>query len=133
MARRFTDEERVFREAYAAYRKSARRRGIAFSLSESQAYELFGRPCYYCGGRDTKCIRLSGTKRIANTNQVCTVYCGIDRFDNKRGYSLDNIRPCCRTCNVSKNMLSADAWANWLAALIKHQISNYMKGNSNAA
>jgi hypothetical protein len=27
---------------------------------------------------------------------------GIDRYDNKKGYILENIRPCCGECNYMK-------------------------------
>lgn len=30
-------------------------------------------------------------------------YSGIDRIDSKGGYTANNVRPCCRTCNTLKN------------------------------
>lgn len=42
------------------------------------------------------------------TNKSC-VYCGdieqigCDRIDNNKGHTMDNVVPCCRVCNVTRN------------------------------
>ena len=45
--------------------------------------EMWQKPCYYCG------------------SIIETV--GVDRVDNNKGYTLDNVVPCCSKCNYMKN------------------------------
>tara|TARA_Y100001963_G_C6602076_1_gene363001 strand:+ start:264 stop:677 length:414 start_codon:yes stop_codon:yes gene_type:complete len=53
---------------------------LPFDLYESQ---LWGKPCHYCG---------------------CEIeVTGIDRKDNDRGYTPDNVVPCCWDCNTKKS------------------------------
>ena len=64
-------------------RAGAKQRNLDFSLSLS-LYEtqLWGKPCHYCG---------------------CEIeVTGLDRKDSIKGYSLDNVVPCCHDCNRKK-------------------------------
>jgi len=71
--------------SYKPYVKSANSRNIPFSISEAEFSNLILQSCYLCG------VPASTT----NKN-------GIDRFDNTKGYILDNCRPCCGHCNLMK-------------------------------
>ena len=53
-------------------------------ITISEFAQLKSRPCYYCE---------STSKR----------WVGLDRIDNKKGYQLDNVIPCCRSCNVLRS------------------------------
>lgn len=55
-------------------------------------------------------ITLEQYKQVIENN-VC-VYCeyplnetsgGLDRLDSSKGYSIDNVAPCCKECNAMKN------------------------------
>ena len=53
---------------------------LPFDLYESQ---LWGKPCHYCG---------------------CEIeVTGLDRKNSDRGYTPDNVVPCCVDCNKKKN------------------------------
>lgn len=49
--------------------------------------------CYLCGTEATKEVLL-----------------GVDRVDNKKGYSEDNCKPCCKTCNAMKEQHTLDVF-----------------------
>ena len=66
---------------YKTYMKSAHSRNILFELSELDFSTLTHQPCYLCGMVDKN---------------------GIDRVDNKKGYHLQNCKPCCGHCNLMK-------------------------------
>jgi hypothetical protein len=66
---------------YKIYLKGANSRNISFELSEVEFSEIINQSCYLCG--------------LAGIN-------GIDRFDNSKGYLLENCRPCCGHCNLMK-------------------------------
>ena len=66
---------------YKTYLQGATTRNIEFRLSEIEFSEIVQQPCYLCGLSDKN---------------------GIDRFDNSKGYLLENCRPCCGHCNLMK-------------------------------
>jgi len=67
--------------SYKAYSKSTNSRNISFELSEIEFSEIVKQPCYLCGSL---------------TNN------GVDRFDNSKGYLLENCKACCGHCNLMK-------------------------------
>lgn len=80
---RKTRKLRIFCE----YRSRAKKKGIDFAIDEETFRVLMMRPCTYCGRKP---------KRDCN---------GLDRVDNSKGYTLDNVVPCCRLCNWTKRNL----------------------------
>jgi hypothetical protein len=73
---------------YKTYAKSASSRNIEFRLSEIEFAEIVQQSCYLCG--------------LVDKN-------GIDRFDNSKGYLLENCRPCCGHCNLMKKDQTYDS------------------------
>jgi hypothetical protein len=71
---------------YEDFVKSARVRKIEFHLTKPEFTEITKLDCYLCGK----------SNRFNHRN-------GIDRFDNNLGYTIENARPCCNTCNMMKN------------------------------
>lgn len=76
---------------YSSYKKKTELlRGIEVKITQEDWDKITRQPCYLCGFRDAKGI-------------------GIDRVDNtKREYTLDNIKPCCGTCNNLKKDFTLD-------------------------
>lgn len=79
----------------------ARERGLAFSLTARQVFDVASRICAYCGA--------SGAPFV-----------GLDRRDNTRGYEPDNIEPCCYYCNFSKNNRSVREFLDWAKRVVAH-------------
>jgi hypothetical protein len=68
---------------YTQIKARAKNREKKFSLPfELYENQLWGKPCHYCGCE----IELTG----------------LDRKDNDRGYTPDNVVPCCINCNSKK-------------------------------
>lgn len=67
---------------------NAPRAGNNWNLTfEEYVVALGNQVCYYCTGK----LSPSGS--------------GLDRKDNHRGYEIDNVVPCCYTCNTLKRDL----------------------------
>jgi len=79
----FTD---VISSNYIIYKRDAKTRKLDFELSAEDFINITSGKCYMCG------------KPNAETHRN-----GVDRFDNKIGYTLTNARTCCNTCNMLKN------------------------------
>lgn len=70
---------------FAHIKKEAKIRCINFSLPfELYETQLWGNPCHYCG---------------------CEIeVTGLDRKDSDKGYTPDNVVPCCADCNIKKGI-----------------------------
>lgn len=66
-----------------AYRKIDKAKGIDSKITKEYLVEnIFSKPCFYCD----------------DTNEGI----GCDRIDNSKGHTIDNVVPCCRTCNTAR-------------------------------
>jgi len=84
---------------YRAYKYSAKQRKLDFSLTFEQFMIFWQKPCYYCG------------------NEMKTI--GLDRVDNKKGYTLENIVSCCWCCNDMKKAKSQVDFLNNCRKIVK--------------
>jgi hypothetical protein len=64
------------------YKSGAKERGIPFELTLEDFEFFWQKPCDYCG------------------DPIETI--GLDRVDSSKGYTIDNVAPCCSFCNYSK-------------------------------
>ena len=106
-----------FNETYYSYKRGAKRRGYSFELTEEQFREIATKPCIYCGDSLTQCKR---GKTTDNRNGEW-YYTGIDRYDNTKGYTLENSVPCCKKCNAIKTNMSIDELAAQIEKIYAHK------------
>ena len=45
---------------------------------------------------------------------------GVDRIDSSKGYTKDNVVPCCGKCNRMKGDLPQDKWIQHLQKVLNH-------------
>jgi len=97
-------------------KNAAKARGYEWSLSNDFVRELNSQLCYYCG--------IAPKQRIAKIRtRKCNgdyIYNGIDRLNNTKGYTPDNVVPCCGTCNVAKHTMSESEFLDWI-----HRVYSY--------
>lgn len=121
---RVTPKRAELNRIYASYRNRCIQRNIFFGLSIEEFEDISQRICIYChkspsnGGKHTR------------TNGIFT-YNGIDRKDNKRGYTKDNSVPCCARCNgIKSNLLSFEEMKAAMGAILKLKKSGRKTGRS---
>jgi len=68
----------------AAYANSKRRKG-RHTLTREYFFEVRQKPCTFCGKEAT----------LIEPN-------GVDRIDSSKGYTKNNVQPCCEVCNRMK-------------------------------
>ena len=105
--------EAAFNSLLAIYKARAKRRGVAFSLNKTFFRQQTQMPCHYCG-------RLPEMVQNRNHGNGGYVYNGLDRVDPCRGYTKDNVVPCCRYCNRAKNDFTAEEFKDWINQVYKH-------------
>lgn len=96
--------------SYNKYKKSAKNRGKEFKLTKKEFNKIVNNPCYMCG------VEGEGDE----TN-------GVDRFDNTKGYVLDNCKPCCKVCNIVKRDFVFDDVINKAMDVYKFSINSSKK------
>lgn len=93
-------------DLYRSYLFKAKSRNLPFLLTRDEFREIIFKNCIYCG---------IVPSRIKRTKSGSTVqYNGVDRANNKQGYSKENAVPCCTECNFAKGEMHADAFLKWL-------------------
>jgi hypothetical protein len=94
-------------------------RNIFWDLTFEQWSELVQKNCYICGGepvlREGKLHDTIGRKVPIN---------GLDRIDNKKGYTYTNVKTCCSTCNYMKHKLTTDLFMKHIDKIWRHNFAN---------
>jgi 5-methylcytosine-specific restriction endonuclease McrA len=108
-ARRDLPGEAGLSGVFRNYKTSSKRKGFDFRLTREDVRDLTQGLCYYCdeppllvSKRSSKTYNAAGRERTAYR------YNGIDRKDNSKGYTLDNVVPCCWPCNLMKRDMNHD-------------------------
>lgn len=86
---------------YSKYQHGALERKLEFTLTKENFDTIIIKDCHYCKSSPVK-------------------YSGIDRFDNNKGYTLDNCVACCTTCNFLKHTLSYDDFIIQIKKIYNH-------------
>lgn len=103
----------IKRQLYIRYRKDAKVRGYIFNISFILFLQLTQKNCYYCDVEPNQNFRISKNGEIYKYN-------GLDRVDNTKGYSDDNVVPCCIICNSAKGKRSQIDFLNWVDRVSNH-------------
>jgi hypothetical protein len=109
---RLPDGVASFNFLYYKYRVSANKRSLEFSLSKEEFSTLTSSVCNYCGVEPLQSV-------FNNKAPTPYTYNGVDRVDNKLGYTKENCVPCCYTCNVAKRSMSLAEFLAWIDRLVK--------------
>lgn len=99
-----------------SYKGSAKTRGIAWNLTDKEFYDMIELPCVYCG--DSKTSLMNGAVEW----HPVFLYTGLDRIDSSKGYSSDNIQPCCKWCNYAKRERPEEDFLLWV-----EKVHNWVK------
>lgn len=100
--------------AVATMKANAVRRELPWRLTEAEIETLMGQPCHYCGSVPSNVVK-------SRNESVC--YSGIDRLDSSKGYTTDNVVPCCHVCNNAKRTMSVDEFLGWISRVYSYSCS----------
>jgi hypothetical protein len=97
-------------KVFATYKKRAKSKNLVFTISLKDFKRLTSLDCFYCG-EIPQLISRNGKQWKPHGNYV---YNGLDRVDNSLGYTLDNVVPCCSTCNKAKLTMGYSQFIDWI-------------------
>lgn len=110
-SKRLKQGEAAFNRIYTIYNISANKRNLQFNLTKKQFKNIIIKNCYYCNSKPNN---------ISNTKTSKFIYNGIDRVDNTFGYLINNVVPCCKTCNRAKDIQNKEEFLNWIKTVYKN-------------
>lgn len=91
------------RGRYYRYRSDAKKRNLSWELTLEDFERIVKQPCSYCG--------IDSSKRLI----------GVDRKDNKKGYSVDNSVPCCEIHNMMKKEMSVKEFIEECGKVVRYK------------
>ena len=106
-------------DLFYSYKYRAKKKNYEFCLTKEEFKNLTSKHCEYCGIEPSHSVDRAyrGRKSRFNGNYI---YNGLDRVDNTRGYTIDNVVPCCKNCNSMKgDFLSFDEMKVAMDAVLK--------------
>jgi len=86
---------------YGNYQRDAIKRGYCFELTLIEFSMLLQDNCFYCNSSPKNRLKHPTAKYIDDF-----IYNGIDRKDNKSGYTHNNVVSCCAKCNKAKGIMT---------------------------
>lgn len=107
------------------YKRNAAQRGLSWEVTDQELQGLIFEPCHYCG-----VLGASETKRHYKTSSPAGNSLrnnGIDRVDNRVGYVISNLVPCCKYCNIAKMSMSREEFLAWVARVYNHSVEKRLK------
>lgn len=87
------------KKLFGTYKRQAIRRGYEWNLTRDEFKEFLFKLCFYCGGEPKSKYNTSSNTPVIDNNLI---YNGIDRKNNKLGYSKENCITACGICNRMK-------------------------------
>lgn len=107
-----SDGEAAFNKVFNHYKQNAVIKKHSFALSREELRQLVTASCHYCGQPPSRVQKGNGHGDF--------IYNGIDRVDNNKGYTEDNVVPCCWECNSAKYMMSEAEFKEWVGRVYHH-------------
>lgn len=94
-----------FNKLYSQYKISARKTNKPFTLLKDIFEKIVSNNCYYCGAFPSTRLKLKNSYGEY-------VFNGIDRVNNLKGYTEDNVVTCCKMCNYMKKAFTQEQFLN---------------------
>lgn len=123
-----TNPDAGWNQYYNQYIQNAKAKQLCFDLSKEEFKTICSLPCYYCNIEPQynntyykPLFKKNKNPELAERNKHRILYSnGIDKIIPELGYIKNNIRPCCKACNVSKLDRSEEEFKEWAKRLAKH-------------
>lgn len=106
--------ERTINEQWNVFRKNMRTKPGS-TLSKEEWLLLATSNCFYCD-RPPSNVRKRSVEYAEDF-----IYSGVDRIDSSLGYTSNNVRPCCWTCNRMKGNMTEEEFYSHVRRIYAYQ------------
>ena len=111
--KRLPDHKGVINHIILQYKRHAKDRNFCWELDYDTVKNLIMSPCFYCGAEKSNHKVTKNCKEGFDHN-------GIDRIDSSKGYTPDNVVPCCKICNKAKMDMDQKDFILWIQRAANH-------------
>lgn len=124
----YEPREASYRNKAIMYKATAKSRKHSFELSIEETIVLLKGNCFYCNEPPSQIhSAIVSRKNKSQYNfykkeEYTILYNGIDRIDSKKGYSLSNVVPCCKSCNTAKLDRTKEEFEKWIVKVYNNLI-----------
>ncbi len=126
----YEPQEASLRARASSYKSQAKGRGIPFTLTIEEAVKILKGICFYCGDNpayltNTRVNSINKAKPVHSIEYYAeydVLYNGIDRMNNKLGYTIENSVSCCSKCNTAKLDMNLSDFKEWIIKVYNHLI-----------
>lgn len=100
-------------------RRKAKERGLSFQVTKQDLWELFLR-------QDGKCalsgvpITLTTVVNAQNNLDKTQMSASLDRIDNSKGYTIDNVQWIHKILNAMRRQYSVEEYVHWCTLVANH-------------
>lgn len=115
-ARKSSYEDRALTHIMNGYKAHTIQRGQEFTIDRATFLRLIKKDCYWCGSKPNNKLKGSVIFHLKGQDHSDYefLYNGLDRIDNTKGYTEDNVNPCCYVCNRARNNMLFEEFKAWL-------------------
>lgn len=107
------DRQKVIWNKLYTYLKQRSKRYGKIDINYEKFKEISILPCTYCG-LDYSNLAKDNAKGNRFHSDIIVRFNGLDRIDSTKGYTNDNVVPCCKYCNVAKNDLTTKEYRDFI-------------------
>lgn len=104
-------------------RKKARERKLEFLVTKEELWDLFERQKHKCalsGVLITLSTKINSQHNVDRTEHTAS----LDRIDNTKGYTIDNVQWVHKTVNRMRGQYSIDEYVEWCKKITNHSNFN---------
>lgn len=98
---------------FGSYKRNADTRGFCFEITQDDFTSVVLEPCQYCGAQPRETC-------YSEQVRVQVAMNGVDRIDSTKGYTKENVVPCCTTCNNAKRTMTVAEFLQWARRVVLH-------------
>jgi len=115
-AKKWQHTNKKYSAQEASARQIWRKRYKDSNCTFEQFLEISQKNCFYCNASPSNAYNIGLDK---NRSKECKenglfVYNGLDRVDNSKPHSIDNVVPCCKYCNYAKRERNLKEFIEWI-------------------
>lgn len=105
-------------EVLREYKRGAISRGHSWDLEDLWFFAMVLGDCFYCGSAPSRVRRVGDGKRNVYESEPVN---GVDRLDNRLGYTVENSVTCCQVCNRAKGAMPLEEFEDWISCLTQYR------------
>lgn len=110
-------DKALINNLYKRCKQRASKISVPFNINKKTFRAIILAPCAYCGKEPAHSAKAITFGKNSSMRSDILVN-GIDRIDNKKGYTHKNVCSCCGRCNYLKGSLSREDLLWQISAII---------------